>query len=163
MLRFVVSTLALAALAMSPTVARADSVVFVRGDADGDARFTPNDLIVLTEWLTSTKSVRCIEALDVDDNGFVDLADVIRLFQLVHTHMAPPPVLTLNFLRGDLDDNGTVDAQDLRQLGRILQGARGPAVLDAADVDKDGRIDSRDAEELRNSLGSPSAFSPQTP
>lgn len=52
---------------------------FVRGDTDGDGVVGPADVAPLVDYLEGGKEPRCLDALDLDDNGHVDVGDILWL------------------------------------------------------------------------------------
>ncbi len=67
--------------------------VFLRGDSDGNLRLDLADAIVNLVYMTSTcpecPVPLCPKALDVNDNGYIDLGDAIQL--LNYLYLAGPP------------------------------------------------------------------------
>jgi len=64
---------------------------FLRGDADGDGRFTVSDGITILHYLFGAQGpVKCLDALDTDDSGSIELPDVILLLRHLFTGGPPP-------------------------------------------------------------------------
>lgn len=62
---------------------RNDEVDFVRGDANRDAEVDASDAVAILYWLFLGEPSSCLDVLDVDDSGKIQLADVIRLLRYV--------------------------------------------------------------------------------
>jgi hypothetical protein len=67
--------------------------LFVRGDADADARVLASDALAILGFLFHGESdaVRCLDAADVDDDGGVSLSDAVYLLNALFRGTAPPP------------------------------------------------------------------------
>jgi hypothetical protein len=68
--------------------------IFLRGDADGDFYLDLSDVINNLVFMTGTcpecPDPTCLKALDVNDNGTIDLADGIQLVNYLYI-FGPPP------------------------------------------------------------------------
>jgi len=63
---------------------------FVRGDADGDGRFTLGDPIVVLSHMFSGGSIGCAKTADLDDDGVLQLNDPIYLLSYLFSGGPPP-------------------------------------------------------------------------
>ena len=89
---------------------------FVRGDANQDSVINVGDVATSLNYLFSGFStLTCLDAVDVDDSGFIDIADPIKLLGFLFLGDAPPlppeptepaPDPTEDSLHCDLGDFG---------------------------------------------------------
>ena len=69
---------------------RASEREFLRGDANGDVVVNLTDAITGLRFLFGGESLACEDAVDIDDDGNVNLSDVVRLLDyLFHAGEAP--------------------------------------------------------------------------
>lgn len=147
------------ALVVGSTSLGAEELKFIRGDADGDGRYTANDLTLTVQWMSGVRPVAVIEALDVDRNGRITLADVIQIYVLTQS-VVTPRMEGVKFLRGDLDGDSRITLVDLRLLDSYIRfGGAIPGTMDSADLNRDGMITKTDFDLLARTL--PAA--PRTP
>jgi hypothetical protein len=66
-------------------------VVFKRGDANCDGAFDIADAIAILGYLFSSKTVKCLDALNANDSASVDIADAVYLLGYLFTHGPQPP------------------------------------------------------------------------
>ncbi len=82
-------------LALSCTIANSKIVHaedFHRGDSNVDGALNIADPIFILGYLTSGQELDCEDAADVDDDGEVDVIDVIFLLAvLFQSQITPPP------------------------------------------------------------------------
>ena len=68
--------------------------IFLRGDADGNLRLdladAINNLVFMTSACPDCPIPLCPKALDVNDNGMIDLGDAIQLLNFLYIGGAPP-------------------------------------------------------------------------
>ena len=64
---------------------------FIRGDADIDLSLTITDPIVILGSLFHGKPLRCLDAGDSDDNGSVNIGDVMYVLHYLFQDGPPPP------------------------------------------------------------------------
>ncbi len=63
---------------------------FVRGDANGDGRVNITDMAeILAVLFQSRPGTSCLDRMDADDNGKLDLADALRIGDSLYRHGAP--------------------------------------------------------------------------
>ena len=68
------------------------SVAFLRGDVDGNHRYTINDLTMLISYLyRQGPSPGSIEQADVDNSGTINVADITYLINFLYYNGPPPP------------------------------------------------------------------------
>lgn len=68
---------------------------FIRGDADSDGVISISDAVLIMEVLFAYRHADCLDALDANDDGVVDLTDVIDLiFFLSYPETGLPPPFT---------------------------------------------------------------------
>ncbi|HVR75836.1 MAG TPA: endonuclease/exonuclease/phosphatase family protein [Planctomycetota bacterium] len=67
------------------------SEVFVRGDADRDARTSEKDALAILAHLFEGRRLACEDAADVDDDGRITLTDAVYLLSHLHRQDLPPP------------------------------------------------------------------------
>lgn len=67
------------------------SEVFVRGDADRDARTGDKDALAILASLFEGGPLACEDAADVDDDGRITLTDAVHLLTHLHRQGLPPP------------------------------------------------------------------------
>lgn len=129
------------------------SATISRGDANDDGRVDENDAKVLQNLLMG----RCaravpLRALDIDENGVFDAADVDALrdsLDLLPEGIRDAEEEEVRVMLGDANDDGSVDERDLISiafhalLGRIVESP-----LVAADVDGNGVVDFEDLSRL---------------
>ena len=72
------------------TVVTAQTSGFLRGDADGDSRVTIRDPLVALGWLFRGAPLLCPDAADVNDDGTVDVTDVIAGLEFLFAKGSPP-------------------------------------------------------------------------
>lgn len=65
---------------------------FIRGDADGNGKVQHPDAILIIEKLNNNLNVDCSDAMDVNDDGFVDFSDVNYLFGRIYNFGNFPPI-----------------------------------------------------------------------
>lgn len=68
---------------------------FQRGDADGDGQLCMSDAILLVYHLwRDGRPLPCMDAADANDDGSIDVGDVLAsLYAVFHGLPLPPPVL----------------------------------------------------------------------
>ncbi len=66
--------------------------VFVRSDANGDARVDISDAVKILRFLFSSDTTDCAEALDVNDDGRLDISDAIYLLGYLFRDGPMPPL-----------------------------------------------------------------------
>jgi hypothetical protein len=132
-------------------------LTFTRADLNGDGAVNFEDLILGMQYFKGHGQLAVIEALDVINDGQINESD---LYGLEHIASAPrgsgflPERMQIH--RGDLNDDGQIDATDARILEAYLEsnGRIRDTALDAADLDKNGVINSRDMALLDNMVRS---------
>ena len=81
--------------------------VFIRGDANQDGGIDNSDAIALIGHFNGSQVIQCKDAGDVDDNGKIDLADIIYLLAYVFQNGTPPlppfPYCELDYTFDSLD------------------------------------------------------------
>ncbi|MFQ5654487.1 MAG: hypothetical protein ACE5GW_07130, partial [Planctomycetota bacterium] len=113
-----------------------DVIVFSRGDLDGNGIVEQTDLVLGIEFHFGVRSLHIIEALDIKDDGVIDIADLQVISRIVYG-ITPYdfPKERVAFKRGDLDDDGRYTHRDAALLDDYLAGTGAvPAPLDSADV-----------------------------
>ncbi|HNR97871.1 MAG TPA: PKD domain-containing protein [Planctomycetota bacterium] len=65
--------------------------VFVRGQANEDARVDLSDAVTVLAYLFGGKSVDCLDACDTNDDGFLNIADAVYLLAYLFGGGPPPP------------------------------------------------------------------------
>lgn len=68
----------------------ATQIEFVRGDVDRDGSIALTDALLSMEILFLQQQTDCLEALDVNDDGSLDLADPIRILGYLFLSDSPP-------------------------------------------------------------------------
>ncbi len=65
---------------------------FVRGDVDGSQFLSTDDVVrlLLASFVYGLDSIQCLEAADVDDNGFIDMTDPVYLLGYIFMGGPPP-------------------------------------------------------------------------
>ncbi len=71
--------------------ARADDFNFIRGDCNQDKQVDISDPISIMSYLYNDWDSPCLAACDVQNDGFVEDADVVYLFNWLFSG-GPPPV-----------------------------------------------------------------------
>jgi hypothetical protein len=132
-----------------------ETLSFTRGDLNDDGAVNFEDLILAIEYFEGRGRLPVIETLDVLDDGEFTESD---LFGLAHIASVPGSGFLperMQIMRGDLNDDGSVDLADSRILEAYLEhgGRIRDTALDAADLDNNGVIDSRDMASLYNKVG----------
>lgn len=91
---FVIDNQSVAPLTIDAVIEVAVQNIFLRGDADGDLYLdlsdVINNLVFMTGACPECPDPTCQKALDVNDNGMIDLADGIQLVNYLYT-FGPPP------------------------------------------------------------------------
>lgn len=64
---------------------------FIRGDATMDGRILAGDPVAILDHVFVAPSLTCEDAADADDNGWLDLADVVYLLRFIYVRESPPP------------------------------------------------------------------------
>lgn len=59
------------------------STTFRRGDVDGDETISVNDILTLSNYLYSASAISCEDAADANDDGRIDISDLINLSSYV--------------------------------------------------------------------------------
>lgn len=148
--RYVFISMIAFALLASPWLAaqpQEETITFRRGDLDNDGVVTVHDVVLFDKWVLG-EPVKVIEALDVNDDGVIDAADRDRMLFMTIERRAVPAE-RLEFIRGDADCDGLIGIQDLFFIMNWAVGISiGHAVLDASDVNRDGRIDTQDQMDI---------------
>lgn len=86
------------------------------------------------------KDVKADEPVTIGVNGN---SGTVNYFAAVKPYEAPK-----SYLRGDLNQDGTIDVFDLALLKRALTSGMDALTAEIADIDHDGKADSKDAELL---------------
>lgn len=91
---FVIGNQSVQPLTIDAVIEVAVQNIFLRGDADGDIYLdlsdVINNLVFMTGACPECPDPTCYKALDVNDNGIIDLADGIQLVNYLYT-FGPPP------------------------------------------------------------------------
>ena len=91
---FVIANQSVQPLTIDAVIEVAVQNIFLRGDADGDLYLdlsdVINNLVFMTGACPECPDPTCQKALDVNDNGIIDLADGIQLVNYLYT-FGPPP------------------------------------------------------------------------
>ncbi|MDD5110107.1 MAG: hypothetical protein PHI63_02735 [Patescibacteria group bacterium] len=149
---------------------------FVRGNANDDGFLDKKDIDAISSWMQQSVPLPCPDAADVDDNGRIDITDVVYLSSYLNMGGNAPkspfpsrgvdptsdklgckPVPELvsvgdRFVRGDASDDGYVDDRDADAIDAWQWHGGVIPCLDAADTDDNGRIDINDTVYLNNYL-----------
>ena len=125
------------------------------GDLNGDARYSPVDIDMMTRALLGGAPETMTE-LDFNGDGRFDSLDVLHLTIVVSSapgYEVPAPPQT--FVLGDVDGDGSVTINDVRFLTRHLEGRIPVSAISTvgADINKDGVINDVDLEILMNYFG----------
>lgn len=146
-------------------------VIFVRGDADGNAVVDSNDATAITNFLFMGGTLACRDAADANDDGAITNQDAIYILAFVSTGGPPPPApgpfvcgtdqtadaldclnYSCTFHRGDADGDNDLTAADATAITNFLFMGGTLGCLDAADANDDGVITNQDALFVLNSL-----------
>lgn len=68
-------------------------IEFIRGDTTNDGRVMLSDGILIL-WQLYTPEVQligCLDSADVDDDGNIDLGDIIYMLRFIFARESPPP------------------------------------------------------------------------
>ena len=91
---FVIGNQSVQPLTIDTVIEVAVQNIFLRGDADGDLYLdlsdVINNLVFMTGACPECPDPTCYKALDVNDNGIIDLADGVQLVNYLYT-FGPPP------------------------------------------------------------------------
>ncbi len=91
---FVIGNQSVQPLTIDTVIEVAVQNIFLRGDADGDLYLdlsdVINNLVFMTGACPECPDPTCYKALDVNDNGVIDLADGVQLVNYLYT-FGPPP------------------------------------------------------------------------
>ncbi len=91
---FVIGNQSVQPLTIDAVIEVAVQNIFLRGDADGDLYLdlsdVINNLVFMTGACPECPDPTCYKALDVNDNGIIDLADGVQLVNYLYT-FGPPP------------------------------------------------------------------------
>ena len=91
---FVIDNQSVTPLTIDAHIEVAVQNIFLRGDADGDLYLdlsdVINNLVYMTGACPECPDPTCEKALDVNDNGMIDLADGVQLVNYLYT-FGPPP------------------------------------------------------------------------
>ena len=91
---FVIGNQSVQPLTIDTVIEVAVQNIFLRGDADGDLYLdlsdVINNLVFMTGACPECPDPTCYKALDVNDNGSIDLADGVQLVNYLYT-FGPPP------------------------------------------------------------------------
>lgn len=144
-----------AALIAMTGAAKAETAVIVRGDLNNDGEVTLRDINHAIDYWFNLRTVSVIEALDTNDDGCFDSLDVAVMVDYVFFEGSRAPIQErVAFTRGDVNGDGELGAADLLAIVEYLRGDCSPyEVLDAMDLDADGRITAQDAAELAEQIG----------
>ena len=66
---------------LGPDGRSGDGLEFLRGDANGDGVLTKADIAAIGVHLYAADALPCEDAADFDDNGVIEFADAIRIFE----------------------------------------------------------------------------------
>ncbi|MFP6739310.1 MAG: dockerin type I repeat-containing protein, partial [Planctomycetota bacterium] len=70
----------------------ASGSVFIRGDVDGDGLITENDSAYMMDWIFGLEQEPpCLDAADLNDDGYVNVTDSTQLLNYIHTPGSPVP------------------------------------------------------------------------
>ncbi len=129
-------SLVVASSGFLPTIANAEIGVTVRTqqairDLDRDGRLTQRDLDALLAYLFDGKKLLAgnSRAMDVNDDGRIDVSDAEALAQMFHGSKQPE-IRPVQFTPGDVNDDSAVDITDFMILTEHLTGTQllqGPA------------------------------------
>ena len=145
--------LSITILTASTALGEVEQAQICRGDLDHDCVITEADLILFTEHYYGVTGARSLEAMDVDDNGRIDLDDYQRMHVAVYfSKQEKQRSERISYMRGDLNNDGRITLTDAVSLLAILGGAACRVPMDAADVNKDGFIDGMDSDALLRRL-----------
>lgn len=61
---------------------------FVRGDATGDGRVTPEDALAVLGYLFLREELECLEAADADDDGRLSVSDAVAILRCAYGDVA---------------------------------------------------------------------------
>ena len=121
---------------------------FIRGDGNGDQSINIADAIYGLQYLFAAGPADCLDALDADDSGSLDIADPIFTLDVVFvgtTAFPPPgPLCGPDPTPDSLDCAGPVNClppQPTRPIFPLTISEPGAVALDAGDIDLDGSID----------------------
>ena len=110
---FVIDNQSVSPLTVGAVVEVASQNIFLRGDADGDLYLdlsdVINNLVYMTGACPECPDPTCEKALDVNDNGLIDLADGIQLVNYLYTFGPPPAAPFPNPGPDPTPDNLTCD------------------------------------------------------
>ena len=67
------------------------SVLFLRGDVNGDGTINISDAILGLRVLFGLKPLSCLDAADVNDDGIINIADPIYILAFLFADGPPPP------------------------------------------------------------------------
>ncbi len=68
------------------------AAVFIRGDVDGDGIVTENDSSYMMDWIFGIEQEPpCLDAADLNDDGYVNVTDSTQLLNYIHTPGSPVP------------------------------------------------------------------------
>ena len=91
-------------------ISESSSPRFIRGDARGDGRLNLSDAVTVLLHLFRGQSLRCRDAADVDDDGAIEIDDVLGileyLFLLGQAPQPPFPMPGRDPSEDDLDCEG---------------------------------------------------------
>jgi hypothetical protein len=139
------------------SASKGEVIAFTRADLNDDGAVNFEDLILGMEYLKGRGKLAVIEAFDVINDGEINHGDLLGL-----EHIASAPKGSgflperMVIVRGDLDGDGKINSNDARLLEAYLEqwGRIWDTALDAADLDDNGVIDSRDMARLDNMVAS---------
>jgi hypothetical protein len=151
-----------------------------RGEVTGDGVITFADVYFLIDYIFNGGSAPVpLSVGDVDENGIVNISDVIRLIQFIEANTGSVPTAPVgepesqqrefaasttivpvqdgvipSFLFGDVNGDGTVTLADVDfLLAYIFEGGTAPDPLSRGDIDQDGLVNISDAVMLINLIG----------
>lgn len=141
---------------------------FIRGDVNGDGLVSYPDLCFLVSYLYIGGSIPCQDASDADDNGAVDVGDILYLHNYLFREGPPPPPPfpdpgfdptpdDLNcagigpFICGDATNDGMIDVGDIVfLLNYLIRGGPPPDPMGTGNPNCDEGINSADVVYLIN-------------